>query len=51
MLVDTHRSPIDILTQKTDFDQTAAKVLPPGDIKITAHSASGAKLLRKYADG
>ncbi|KAG0156872.1 hypothetical protein PDIDSM_4054 [Penicillium digitatum] len=37
--------------QAVNFDQTAAKVLPPGDIKITAHSASGAKLLRKYADG
>ncbi|KAJ5159353.1 uncharacterized protein N7500_009004 [Penicillium coprophilum] len=29
----------------------AAKVLPSGDIKMTADSASGAELLRKHADG
>ncbi|KAG0160618.1 hypothetical protein PDIDSM_8148 [Penicillium digitatum] len=29
----------------------AAKVLPSGDVKMTANSASGAELLRKHADG
>jgi hypothetical protein len=29
----------------------AAKVLPSGDIKMTANSASGAEILRKHADG
>ncbi|KAG0161611.1 hypothetical protein PDIDSM_9146 [Penicillium digitatum] len=29
----------------------SAKVLPSGDVKMTANSASGAELLRKHADG